>query len=209
MMRTLRNTLFALLVACMTFVFTCDLHADKVDDLIQNLSDKDSPATRETIEALGAIGDKSAIPILVEKLRDWAGGRDYAAALEKLGWRPETLADRVYFMIARRDRDALKRLYAQNSRVRTILLNDLNSDNSSRMFAAAQTFIGLARTDMIPQLMARLRSIKNEYTAINLGNLFLASGNAELARQTEQWGKSKGYEVVSTHMPGSASWGSW
>jgi HEAT repeat protein len=176
-----------------------------VDPLIEQVRKGNSEAAK----ALGDIGDKSAIPVLVEKLRDWAGGRDYAAALEKLGWRPETLSDRVYFMIGLRDRDALKRLYARDSRVRTILLDDLNSDNSGRIIVAAQTFIGLARTDMVPHLIACLRSIKNEYTAINLGNLLLASGNQQLAAQARQWGESKGYEIVSTHMPGSASWGSW
>ena len=83
MMRTLRNTLFALLVVCMTFVFTCDLHADKVDDLIQNLSDKDSSIRCRAAEELGKLKDKRAVQPLIDLLenREIGGSKDAAGGV--------------------------------------------------------------------------------------------------------------------------------
>jgi len=79
----------------------------------------------EVIKALGQIGDKRAVPALVEELQCRDTSRAATYALEKLNWSPQSAEDKVHFLVAKRDGNTLRQIWEQT---RLVLLKDIESD---------------------------------------------------------------------------------
>jgi HEAT repeat protein len=84
-----------------------------VEPLIQTLArDKSNEVRWVAALALGAIGDKRAIPALEQSLRDGDRYLRYGSekSLTMLGWQPEDDTERAYAFIAMQDWESVKKL---------------------------------------------------------------------------------------------------
>nr|WP_320160658.1 HEAT repeat domain-containing protein [uncultured Methanoregula sp.] len=78
-----------------------DEHA--VRYLIAAMNDEESSVRREIVSALGAIGDTRSLPALVRALHDDVAEVRMAAAdaLDLLSWKPETLPEKILYLVAK------------------------------------------------------------------------------------------------------------
>jgi HEAT repeat protein len=174
-----------------------------VEPLIALIENNDS-LTENAVDALGEIGDQRAIPILTSLLREnWYHGLRSATALQRLGWRPESIKDKVHFDVAMKHKSSLIGTWEQT---KSVLLEDLSS-NEDEFVDAVYAFIDLGKQEIIPELIKTLDS-KGSKT---MAEVFLNCGQHELSSAANAWAKRKGYNIAWMNAYGSrassVSWG--
>jgi HEAT repeat protein len=153
------------------------------------------PSTRSNAaEALGKIGDQKAIPTLITSLKDLYSGGKAANALYELGWQPQSVEDKVYYAVAKRDTNTLIGMWEQT---KSVLLKDVSSSELSNVRYALFAFMGIGRQEIIPELVETLNSKGNAIMA----KAYLESGQQELESAARFWAQAHGYRII-TQPPG-------
>lgn len=187
--------------------------------------DRSTEVRWASILALGEIGSADAINPVVQRLRDPDRYLRYGAALalERMGWRPENEADRVFLMIARQDWESVRKsgtaatpylmevFRDRDPATRKAIVSVLAEIGDRHAHAACQTALkdpdravrwkavlasmncGLAPHDLPLMVAARARTGPNPAAAALLNFLFLGLGYNYL-------GKWWGFPVFMTYM---------
>lgn len=166
------------------------------------------PSVRWAVaEALGDIGEVKAIPALSTALPDWTVDAAITDALLKLGWKPKTEAEQVYYWIARQNGKTLHEKWNQAKRV---LRKDLTSGVRRRIVNAVCATVSLGKEDVMDALVTAL----NRFGDRKLAEVYLNCGHARLRRAAEEWAKKHKYMTKIKELPfgvrtGDVRWGSW
>lgn len=171
-----------------------------VEPLCEVLSDEDSDVRINAIEVLGEMGDRRAMEPLTNCLRDWRLGPIATGALFKLGWAPQTDADRTHVMIAKRQRTGLVESWNVTQKV---LLDDVSSRDYRHIENALYAFIGIGKGEIIPVLIEKLDRHGNKIMA----EAYLNCGHPELRSAAEAWARRNGYVINSGSGSHPVSWG--
>jgi HEAT repeat protein len=156
----------------------------------------------EVIKALGQIGDKRAIPTLVEELQHWDTAQEATDALEKLGWSPQSIDQTVHFLVAKRDGDKLRQSWDQTKQV---LLMDLKSDEDRSVKNALYAFIALGKEEIIKELIDTLNAKGDRIIA----TVYLNCGNKKLSSAALDWAKKTRFYISTDSVAYPVIWGSW
>lgn len=156
---------------------------------------------KPSTDTSGSIGDSRAVQPLVEVLPNWRFGPAAAAALNEIGWRPVSRHQEVHYFVATRDNYKLDIIW--NS-TRKVLLKDMSSNNLPVMENALLAFIGIGRTEIIPELITMLNIKGNE----DMAEMYLNSGNKELNDAATAWANNHGYMIFPGQGAHSIGWGS-
>ena len=154
------------------------------------------------ITALGQIGDKRVVPVLVDALQCWDTAAAAASALEILGWSAESPEDKVHFLVAKKDGSALRQIWGQT---RQVLLKDIKSDEDEIVKNALYAFIAIGREDIIEELIA----ILNTKTDVTLAETYCNCGNKKLTDAAQLWAQKHGCYVKTDSGTYAIRWGSW
>jgi len=173
-----------------------------VEPLIKALKNESKWVRWGAAEALGNIGDSRAVEPLISTLQDWYAGSTAAEALDKLGWKPESIKDKVHYFVAKRDGYNLEKIWAQTKKV---LLEDVESNKYRIIENALYAFIGIGKTEIIPELI----DILNRKGTKTMAEAYLNCGNEELYNATRDWASRHGYIIVPGAGAHPVSWGSW
>ncbi|MCP4370561.1 MAG: HEAT repeat domain-containing protein, partial [Deltaproteobacteria bacterium] len=173
-----------------------------VEPLITTLKDENSQVRSRAAEALGKIGDKKAIQALTITLQDWYAGKTVANALSKLGWQPNSIEDKVHFLVAERKFNNLIMMWDQTKKV---LSSDVMSNKFKVVNNATCAFLRIGKQEIIPRLLTAL----NQRGSKDMALVYLNSGHSDLQKAATDWAHLHGY-TIST-LPGSninVHWGS-
>ena len=156
----------------------------------------------EVIKALGQIGDKRAIPALVGELQCWETAQAATDALERLGWSPQSAEDKVHFLVAKRDGNALRQVWEQTKRV---LLKDMKSDEDKIVKNALYAFIAVGKEEIIKLLIDTLNA-KGDRT---IAEVYRNCGNEKLSSAARDWAARYKYYVSADSGACLVGWGAW
>jgi HEAT repeat protein len=156
----------------------------------------------EVIKALGAIGDKRAVPALIDELQNWNTGPDAADALKKLGWSAESVEQQVHWLVANRDGNALRQNW---DRTKLVLSKDLKSDDDKVFNNALFAFIALGRDDTTQELIDTLKERGGRTVAASYVNC----GNKRLSDAAMDWAKKNRVFITTDSVASPVSWDSW
>jgi len=172
-----------------------------VGPLIAGLKDKKCDISRSVAEALGKIGDTQAINPLVNKLTYWNSNEIVAEALSRLGWKPQSVYDKVHLWVARRWGGVLKMNWPFTKKV---LLEDIESDYHA-FENALFTFIAIGKEQIIPILIDKLDTVGNKAIA----EAYLNCGHAELEEAARAWAAKHDFSVKAGTGSEPVKWGSF
>jgi len=177
--------------------------------IVQPLSDLlkegiDITTTEMIIQTLGRIGTPEAAAAIVPFLLDKHYHRNAAAALDEAGWQPETKEERVHYYVAKGD---IEHLLAIWDETKEVLLNEMDSEDSTIQEYAFTTLIRFDNEDIIHALIEKLNSKGDKTMALD----YLNCGIYELEEAAKQWAEKNGYYIVPSYKyeSGSDDWGSW
>ncbi|MBN2242600.1 MAG: HEAT repeat domain-containing protein [Acidobacteria bacterium] len=189
--------------------------AEAVDALIEAAKDGNAIFRRSAIEALGRIGDAKAVepliealrdedmyirngaaysltrigqpalPWLVGALRDWALGPRIPEILRELDWQPSSDEERVWVMVAERNRQAL----AENwDTARRVFMDSLKSGDNRDVQNAVFALIRIGRDETIGELVQVLQ----EKGTFAIAEVYLNCGNDILRDAARDWALKNG-----------------
>ena len=176
--------------------------ARAVKPLITCLKDTDWQVRSQAAEALGSLGGDKVSSILVKALPDWDAKDGLGAGLKKLGWKPTSDSEQVYFWICNSDGVDLKTNWEKTTRV---LLADVRSRNQRKIENAVYTFVSLGKGDIVPKLI----DILNVQGSVTMAETYLNCGSGELAGAAQSWAAAHGYQVSTGNGANKAGWGRW
>jgi len=179
--------------------------ARAVQPLIAGLDDPEWKVRKTVAEALGMIGDARAITPLVQKLTDRHITHAVANMLENRGWQPKTKAQRVHFLVGKKDSAALT-APSQWQETKEVLLADVQSNDKQRIAYGLKALTALGRDDVLPDL---LKVIEAQGTLL-IANSYINCNHSVLRQAAIDWAKAHGYDIIE--LPGRSSawnWGSW
>jgi HEAT repeat protein len=133
-----------------------------VETLIAALNDKSDTIRVASAGVLGIIGDKQAVHSLVEALTDWKVRHSAAMALDSLEWKPVIPSNRIHYLYAKGQKDALLDEWELTDK---ILLNDIRSGTQKSIQYAVYAFIDLKGDYIIPELIKTLKSDRKKNMA--------------------------------------------
>ncbi|ODS30640.1 MAG: heat repeat-containing PBS lyase [Candidatus Scalindua rubra] len=157
---------------------------------------------RVVVRALVRIGDKRVIAALVQALRDWYAGGVIASALEKLNWQPQSIENKVHYLVAKRDRYKLMQMW---DRSKQILLKDIESNEYKVIENSLYAFIGIGKKEIIKDLITTL----NREGTKTMAEAYLNCGNKELDDAARDWARRHGYSISTGPGAHPVGWGSW
>ena len=167
------------------------------------LKEPDARIRTNAASVLYDIGDPTAIEPLTKNLTDLASSPMVALALEKLNWQPQSTADKVYFLIAKRKGEELRHNWEMT---KNVLLKDLASNQPRKIDYALYSFIGIGGKDTTETLVKVLKEQGHK----NLALTYINSGEPTLEKAAYDWAKSRGYTVIkTTQKDQSVKWGSF
>lgn len=156
--------------------------------LISTLLSEASFVRLLAVEALGAIGDKTAIEALVGELSDWPVRYRAVKALEILGWQPASTSDRIRYLIGKGEKT---QVMLQSAIARKTLLEDLYSNQVRRINYAVHAFLNLWGLETISDLIIELNQNGNPAMAVSFAN----TGYDRLEKAAEVWVEKHGYDL--------------
>lgn len=160
-----------------------------VEPLIAALSDAQRNVRRQAVEALGKIGDKRALPALVAVLSDWVVGPAAAAVLDQHGWKAKSVEDQVHYLLARRDRAALLRMWTDTKRV---LLGDIRSGQEITIQNAVCGFM-FAEVEEMLQELEDLLYVEGDCA---IAFAYMKCAKTQLGEAAIEWGNIHGYRYT-------------
>ncbi len=119
-----------------------------VPRLIAALRDDDATVRTGAIEALGKIGDKGSAASLTAVMKnDKSESVRYSAAqaLDKLGYAPENLADKVLFLVVKGEKEKLGKLGSDAVAPLVAIMRDMKGKEQYGNAATAAEVLGLIR----------------------------------------------------------------
>jgi len=166
------------------------------------LKDQDLLVRKLAAKALGDLGDARAVPGLVEALPDWECKDELGAALKKIGWKPTSDTEQVYFWICNAAGANLK---TQWEKTRQVLLADLKSLNQRRIENAVYTFVSLGKDDIVPELISILYARGDK----EMAEMYLNCGHDGLHQAAQLWASAHGFRLMPLSGAGGdgTSWG--
>jgi hypothetical protein len=173
-----------------------------VKPLINVFRAKDTSPRIAAADALGSIGDPSAIPVLASGLSDWRVSNSVINALDKLDWQPSSTRDRIHMMIAKKDRKGLTRNWEQ---AKQVLVSDLKSDNKNTIETATYAFIGIGENESLNDM---LRVLYQSGTK-TLAQVYIDCGIDEISTLAKDWAHNQGYTLWMSHTEPPIKWGEW
>jgi len=156
----------------------------------------------EVIKALGQIGDKRAIPALVGELQSWDTAQAAADALDRLSWSPQSVEEKVHFLVAKKDGDTLRRIWDQT---KSVLLKDIKSKEDTIVKNALYAFIAIGKQEIIKELIGTLNA-KGDKT---IAKVYHNCGNKELSSAAQNWAAKHQVYISIDSGPHLVSWASW
>ena len=178
------------------------LGAAAFEPLAACLADKNPDVRRGAIRALGALGDRRAIPPLAAALPDWDLNGALVSALEQLGWKPAAGAEEVYDWIGRKDSARLKERWKQTRR---ILLADVGSHDRRKIENAVDSFVAIGQ----PEILADLVRLLDQQGNAEIAEIYLNSRNDQLERAARAWADRTGCTIIPSPGAQRVSWGRW
>jgi HEAT repeat protein len=173
-----------------------------VQPLIALFREKDNDTRCVAAQALGKIGDQRAVPVLVPSLRDWRVNAVIVDVLEKLGWKPQSVEDRVHVLTAKKDAKSLLRIW---NNTRQVLLNDMRTDIYHIIENSVYAFIAIGKEEALGDLVHLL----NESGTQNMAQVYVNCGLGSLSVFAKDWAHRKGHDVFHTGNPPPVTWGEW
>ncbi len=128
----------------------------------------------EVAIALAKLADKKAIPALVEALYYWTSKDEVIFALEKFGWRPKSIEEKVHRLVAKSDWHTLRKEWNET---KPVLLNDLQSGDPIKYTYAANSLIRVGMEEIVEKLIEKL----NKSGTKTMAESFLNSGHTSLS----------------------------
>ncbi len=153
-------------------------------------------------ETLAKIKDIRAIPPLKKALIDWDVNSAAIKSLEMLGWTPVTEKEKIYSMIAKKEGWKLRKDW---NMTKTILFEDIASDDTKVIKNALFTFISIGKEEVIPELI----NILNEKGNKNTAEAYINCGNNKLKDAGILWAKNHSYRIVQHGGSSPTHWGAW
>ena len=142
---------------------------------------------RYSQKVLKKYGSK-AIPQLRQTITHWYTSQYTAKILQKLKWKPRSDVEVVRYQVALRSADSLNKNWAL---VKTVLLNDIESQNPQIINNALYAFMGIGNAEVIDDLLLRL----NTKGSIALAEAYLNSGNKTLMEAAVTWAIENSLDV--------------
>lgn len=173
-----------------------------IQPLINIFRGRDTGSRAAAADALGSIGDPSAIPVLASGLSDWRVSNSVINALDKLDWKPSSTKDRIHMMVAKKDRKGVMRNWEQTKQV---LVNDLKSDNQNTIETATYAFIGIGDNESLSDM---LRVLYQSGTK-KLAQVYIDCGIDEISTIAKDWAHNQGYTLYMSHKEPPVKWGEW
>jgi len=173
-----------------------------VEPLIACLKAWNEGVRRSAFDALDSLGATMKMEGLVEALPDWDLKDRLGRSLNKLGWKPASDSEQVYFWICISDGANLKTNWNKTTHV---LLADMQSGNQRKIENAVYTFISLGREDIVPKLI----DILDTQGTKEMAETYLNCGHDGLENAARSWASAHGYQISSRGNGGKAAWGKW
>ena len=108
----------------------------------------------------------------------------------------------MHYSVAMRDKYNLIGIWEQ---AKSILLEDLLSNEYSTMENAIYAFIGIGRQEIVPALINTLNSKGNK----TIAKAYLNCGQKELASDARSWAKINGHPITVISGEAPVEWDSW
>jgi len=176
-----------------------------VEPLIRVLTHESGIVRRQAVEALGDLGDLRAVKPLIARLTDRHINNAVARSLEKLSWKPGSQRERVYYLVAMRDADALKAESNWPS-VKQVWLEDIQSGQKPRIEFALHAFTGIGHDEALADLLQIIRTKGNKPIA----QAYLNCNQPELRAAANAWAERHGYVIMPTEgYVETWNWGGW
>jgi hypothetical protein len=160
-----------------------------VDALIAGLRHKSPSIRRRSAILLGKIQDERAIPSLVRALSDWPVRGQAARALDTFHWKPQTPPDRIYYFIAKGQKDPLMSEWKPTE---TFLISRLLSGNKQLIEYGVNALIELGGDDIVPEMIDVL---ENNGTGL-IAQAYYDSGHKQLMETAGNWADGHGYRLA-------------
>lgn len=154
-------------------------------------------------EALAKLGDSHGVPFLIKYLTNWDYAPKAAKALEELGWKPSSDAERIRFLAGCRD---LERLLDNWDTTKTVLLADIRSNDRLTSRNGASTLIAIGNEDAIRELVS---STHVGVGSVYVKEIYLNSGHARLREVAADWICELGDMVGEEKGQAPITWGAW
>jgi uncharacterized membrane-anchored protein YjiN (DUF445 family) len=158
----------------------------------------------EVIKALGQIGNQRAISALVAELQSRDTAQAATDALDELGWSPQSSKDKVHFLVAKKDGNALREIW---DKTKSILLKDIKSKEDKIVKNALCAFVAIGKQEITKELIDTLNA-KGDKT---IAKIYHNCGNKKLSSAAQNWAaKHRVYILVDSDSdPHLVSWASW
>ncbi len=161
---------------------------ENAEILIPYLKDENPNVVISTVYDLGKIGDKKAVPHIVPLLPCWDMNDRICEALDRLGWKPVSSQEQVYYWIGTKDKVKLKDNWDQ---VKSVLMEDLQAEPQKRENAAF-ALICLGKTEYVEQLI----ELFNNKPSITLARGYSQCFNESLETAVEAYLESTTVESI-------------
>ncbi|MBN1818445.1 MAG: HEAT repeat domain-containing protein [Sedimentisphaerales bacterium] len=175
-----------------------------VDPLLEEYNRQGSRNIHEIARVLGQIGDRRAAPVLVKRMNSFGGADVVAAPLGKLGWKPSTFEEQIYFLSGTGDIAQIRNLWKSNPKVRQMFMQALNEESPGTI---TSKLISVGMDDTIGPMISKLNSLPKGSESVSVVNVFFNSGNKQLVDAAKAYCQSHDYEVME--IPGGMGSGSW
>ncbi len=156
----------------------------------------------EVIKALGQIGDKGAIPALVGQLQSWDTAQAAADALDGFSWSPQSIEDKVHFLVAKKDGNTLKKIWGQT---KSVLLKDIKSQEDTIVKNALYAFIAIGKQEVIRELIAVINANGDQ----TIAKVYHNCGNKRLSDAALNWAAKHEVYISTDFGPHLVSWDAW
>lgn len=150
------------------------------------LHEGDESIRRCAAVAYAQIVGSRGIPVLINEMKFWDSGPAAAYALEQLNWEPESIEEKVRFLVSKRERYALLRMY---DHVQEVLREDLSFDLCRKSAVRAFIFLGKTGVEGLIQLLETTNDV-------HLAETLLNSESPELRKAAADWAKRHKYILV-------------
>ncbi|MGD8452029.1 MAG: HEAT repeat domain-containing protein [Phycisphaerae bacterium] len=168
--------------------------------IVRKLPELESDQRTVAIRTIFRLGGEDAAGVLVDCLLDWGTGPDAALALERLRWIPTTESDRIHYLVARRQRQALLDRWPTT---RAVLMQDVIGDSTRAMHNALYALIGCGKDEVLAELAQTL----NERGNREMAEVFLNCGQRKLSAAARRWAHERGYTINTGAGASPVGWG--
>ena len=154
-----------------------------IDALTACLRDSEPAVRRACTSALGLTGNPDAITAIYLNVPDgWSNLGTQIAALEKLGWKPQTSRDELYAMVAH---GALGALRSEWNRFRPLVLAQATD-------ISVNIIISAGIQEEIPLLI----NLLDTSGRVDIAETYLNCGKSELAIAARSWAQKHNYTIL-------------